>query len=187
MGAQPVSDNFVLTPVTALRWREYALLLSLPSVRAYLLLFNISSEVWCFLHSVLNRCTIAASHLEMEMMSPFTLSSLERMLYSSQIVFSCIYLSSDRLHIFVTVCAHSDVLIGSSSRKSDHPHSVSSDHVIAQSHCLRVGSVNPQFSAACADEQVVVGKTTQNFVGSFVVPKQVILLEIPEVQITELR
>ena len=148
--------------------------------------------MWCFLHSVLNHCTIAASHLEMEMMSPFTLSSLERMLYSSQIVFSCIYYVLWIVFTFLSQFARtpddsSDVLIGSSSRKSDHPHSVSSDHVIAQSHCLRVGLVNPQFSAACADEQVVVGKTTQNFVGSFVVPKQVILLEIPEVQITELR
>ena len=55
--------------------------------------------------------------------------------------------------------------------------------VFAHFHRLRVGSENPRFSAARADEQVVVREPTLNFVGSFAVPKQVILLEIPEVQI----
>ena len=43
--------------------------------------------------------------------------------------------------------------------------------------------VNPQISIGRVEEQIVAGKTIQNIVGSLAVPKQVILQEIPEVQI----
>ena len=43
--------------------------------------------------------------------------------------------------------------------------------------------VNPQISTARVEEQIVAEETTQNIVGSLAVPKQVILQEIPEVQI----
>ena len=111
---------------------------------------------------------------------------------SAYVVFS-VHPSSLIVYTFLSQFARvpddsSDVLNGSRSKeKSVRPHSVFSDHVCAQFHRLSDGFVNPQFSAACAHKQVVVGTTIQSFVGSFAVPKQVILLEIPEVEITVLQ
>ena len=123
-------------------WWQGCALLSLPSVRAFLLLLIMSSEVWCFSALDLYQCMRVASHLEMEMMSSTPLAYVVFSVHASSLIVYTFL--SQFAHILTT---HLTFTMAQSPRKKV---SVLSDHVCAQFHRLSVGLVYPQFSAACA-------------------------------------